>query len=205
MRTFILIALLILSTKSFAQLGGGEDKPANIPTGDPFSLRHDLLAGQKENIFAKTPDDEVIAKSRDQIERELKEGMMYYKKKKYDKAYPILAELATWGIKEPQGLLGMMYIKGEHVDQSIETGLAWLGVATEIEMRDTKKNFDYIYGQLNDDQKKFIDQKVEKYRSRYGMEVQNLVCKKEAPPGSNIPKLGCLKKPGSTSPLYPIN
>ena len=197
MRKITLFVLLFLSLGVQAQ--------SYDVTGTISPYGNQISGGLGKNIYATTPDNEVVSKSRNQLARDLKKGVRLYKKEKYDKAYPILSELAQWGIKESQALIGIMFIHGLHVDQSIEKGMGWLGVANEIDMDASRETYDHVYQQLTDPQKKLIDDKVAKYVSMYGMETQNLKCEKQTPIASNIPRMVCAKKPGSNSPLYPID
>ena len=200
MRALLFLVAIFVANGAMAQ----EDKPTNQTMLDPFSASIDKQVQRKRNIGGTLPDGEIVYKSIDEMDKSLKKGVKAYKKEKYAKAYEHLSELAQWGIKEPQALVGIMYVKGQHVDQSIEKGLAWLGVANEIEMDDSREAFDYIYNQLNADQKKMIDTKVADYVSKFGMEAQHVVCKKKSKVGSNLKQMVCLKKPNSKSPLHPI-
>lgn len=138
------------------------------------------------------------------IARETKNGVRYHKRKDYEKAYQYLSVSAQWGIKEAQYLLGIMFLNGEYVDRSIDKGMAWLGVANEIEIKDWKSAYDEIYNQLNDAQQKYIDVKVLQYIEYYGMGSQHLDCRRTAYVGSRKASVLCEKIPYKFSKLYPI-
>lgn len=198
---FFLLIFLVAPFSAYSQ----EEKPKNFPVAGEFSTLTSSLEYSTKNIAMIGPDDQKTLKSLKEIDDDLGQGLDLYKRKKYEQAYPILSELAQWGIKDSQAILGTMYVKGEHVDQSIEQGLAWLGVASEKgSSKVAKSMFDYVYEQLNDDQKKHIDTKVDHYISMYGMKVQNISCKRKAESGSRIRKKICSKTPGSKSPLYAL-
>jgi TPR repeat protein len=122
-----------------------------------------------------------------------KAGVRYYKKGSYKKAYEKLLYPAQLGLKDAQYYLGFMYLKGQHVDQSLATGMAWLGVACEIEARQWQQTFDQIYNALNVEQRKVIDQKVTSYIQLYGMETQEMDCARVARTGSRKVTVNCRK------------
>ena len=86
-----------------------------------------------------------------------------------------------------------MYLKGQHVDQSLATGMAWLGVACEIDARQWQQTFDQIYNALNVEQQKIIDQKVDSYIQLYGMETQEMDCARVARMGTRKVTVNCRK------------
>lgn len=122
-----------------------------------------------------------------------KAGVRYYKRGSYKKAYEKLLYPAQLGLKDAQYYLGFMYLKGQHVDQSLVTGMAWLGVACEIEAKEWQQTFDQIHRALNLEQRKFIDQKVASYRQLYGMETQEMDCARVARTGSRKVTVNCRK------------
>jgi hypothetical protein len=200
----ILFSMVLYFLVSYS-VAAQESTPKNFTVGSEFSTMVDSLQYEKKNISMTAENGDVVSKSLQDLEEELKRGAGFYKVKDYKKAYPTISELSQWGVKEAQAILGDMYIKGEHVDQSIELGLAWLGVAKEGgTVRSARKSFDYVYNQLNDQQKAYMDTKISKHIAKYGAEAQNFSCKSRTVTGSNIPKTRCLKIPGSNSTLYPI-
>ena len=130
-----------------------------------------------------------------------KAGVRYYKKGSYQKAYEKLLYPAQLGLKDAQYYLGFMYLKGQYVDQSLATGMAWLGVACEIEAKEWQQTFDQIYNALNVEQRKFIDQKVASYIQLYGMETQEMDCARVARTGSRKVTVNCQKAFDARMPL----
>jgi len=182
-----------------------ENKPTNFPRSNELPTLLNNESYVKKDISITAPDDTKTYKSLKDLEEELQLAAQYYKEEKYPEAYPILAELSQWGIKSAQSLLGAMYIKGQHVDQSFERGLAWLGVAKESRNdKSTKSMFKHVYKQLDKTQKAYIDNKVDDYIAKYGTETQTVICKKKRAVGSHIPVKKCSKIPGSDSPLFAI-
>lgn len=205
MRTLYLFLLLPFSATLYAQEAA---IPSNLneKIAGEFSTLVNSEEYDTKNIIAVTADGTKSFKSLRDLESELKEGMSYYKRDKFEKAYPILAELSQWGLKSAQSLLGTMYIKGQYVQPSTGRGLAWLGVANELGgEKSSKDNFNYIYEQLNGDQKKIIDQKVQDYIAKFGAEAQSINCKRRRELGSNIFVKSCQRTPGSESILHPID
>ena len=123
-----------------------------------------------------------------------KSGVKFYKKGSYEKAYEKLIEPAKRGLKSSQHYIGFMYLKGQHVSPSIEEGMAWLGVANEIEVDDWAAIYNSIYERLNEAQQKKVDQKVDEYISLYGMDTQKVNCENKAKLGSRKKQVYCDKR-----------
>jgi len=204
MKALLLLLVLCFASPLWSQEGVPSENLNDVVSSELSTLINSTEYNSK-NISVTAADDTKTFKSLRDLEEEFTKGAKFYQKEKYEKAYPIFAELSQWGIKSAQSLLGTMYIQGQHVGPSIERGLAWLGVANELGgYKSSKANFDYVYNQLNDEQKKIIDVKVQSYIAKFGAKTQNITCKKKKGLGSNIPVQACSKTPGSNSPLHSI-
>jgi len=201
-RKILLLALLISPSLSvLAQ----EAKPTNFPRPNELSTIINATEYDKKNIGMTMPDKEIVYKSSKDLDEQMTQGVRLYHQQDYAAAYPLLSEAALWGLKTPQSMIGVMYTQGLHVDQSIERGMAWLGVANENGKDKTaKKLFKSVYKQLDDKQKAYIDGLVDNYTQRYGIKAQNIFCKNKRQAGSNIPTKVCAKRPGSMSFYYPM-
>jgi TPR repeat protein len=133
-----------------------------------------------------------------------KSGVRYYKKGNYSMAYEKLSLPAQMGFKDAQYYLGFMYLKGQHVTQSIEIGMAWLGVASEIGIKDWKNTFNQVYSLLPKEQRESVDIKVDEYIEMYGMKTQRVVCDKKARIGSTKRTVNCQKTPDVSTPAYEL-
>lgn len=122
-----------------------------------------------------------------------KAGVRYYKKGKYKKAYEKLLFPAKVGLKEAQYYLGFMYLKGQHVQQSVGLGMAWLGVACETKIPEWQATFDQIYNAVTEEQRTAIDKNVSLYIKKYGVEEQEMDCTKESRVGSRKVTVSCMK------------
>ena len=192
---FCLLLLSIAGTAS-AQSGIGNSNNAQLQKYVEYN---------EKNISITTADGVVAFKSLRDLDDELKEGIAFYKANKHAEAYTVFSELSQWGVKEAQAVLGGMYIQGQYVDRSTETGLAWLGVAKEVRtQRSASKMYKHVYKQLNAEQQKYIDQKVDSYIAKYGTKAQNVSCSRRTYAGSSIPETKCKKLPNSNSVLYPV-
>ena len=202
MKTLLTTVLCFLvSYSAVAQ----ESTPKNFTVGDEFPTVMNSLEYRNKNISMEAENGDITYKSLQELEEELEKSARWYQDKQYDRAYPAVSELSQWGVKEAQAILGSMYIQGEYVEQSIERGLAWLGVAKEGGThKSARKSFDYVYTQLTKEQRQHMDKKIASYIAKYGSEEQNFRCKSRRVGGSNIPQRRCLKTPGSSSKLYPI-
>jgi TPR repeat protein len=157
-----------------------------------------LLAITTVNSYAtkKTVDKKHIST----VINAQKAGVKYHKQAEFEKAFEKLSISAQGGIKQSQYLLGIMYFKGQYVKQSLATGMAWLGVANEIHIKDWKATYNNIYNKLNAKQQEYIDKIVAEYIERYGMKTQKLTCKKKASLGSRKIQIYCnYQKNGSST------
>lgn len=198
--SLLLISATIVSAGSaYAQIGN-----ANL-TGNNASLQRSVEYNKK-TLSITAPNGEVSYKSLRDLDEGLKKSVEYYRKEDYASAYPIVAELSQWGLKDAQAILGSMYIQGQHVEQSTERGMAWLGVAKEAKtQKAATKTFKMIYKQLNADQKSYIDNMVDGYIAKFGVKAQRFKCSKRTAVGSNIPTRSCKRLPNSNSVLHPIS
>lgn len=131
-------------------------------------------------------------------------GLRHYERGDHDKAFEILSETATRGLKKSQYVLAFMFLKGEHVSKSTLLGMAWLGVAKESGDEEWVQLFDGLYGRLNEAQQKMVDAKVAQYVERYGMDVMNVSCDRLPVTGSRRVETRCLKIEGPAAPIVPV-
>jgi hypothetical protein len=194
--TFFCLLLISITGTASAQSGIGATDSAKLQKYVEYN---------DKNVSITSADGVTSFKSLRDLDDELNEGIALYKANKYAEAYTIFSELSQWGVKEAQAVLGGMFIEGHYVDRSTEKGLAWLGVAKEVStQRSASKMFKHVYKQLNSEQQKYIDQMVDSYIAKYGVEAQNYSCSRRTYAGSNIPETNCKKLPNSNSTLYPI-
>ena len=184
--------------------GGSVGDLINSTQNTAFKNLMDASEYDNKNITMVKADESKIMKSQHDIDQALERGKQYYKKGDYEQAYPLISELAIMGIKDPQMLLGMMFLEGQYVTKSTVRGMGWLGVANEGKLNHSRKVFNHVYKQLSDEHKQVIDTTVADYRAKYGMDVQNIVCKKKKPVGSNLETTICAKRADSESPWHAI-
>jgi len=195
----VVAATLVSAGSAHAQIGNSRLTDSNA------SLQRSVEYNEK-TLSITAPNGEVTYKSLRDLDEGLMKGVEYYKKEDYASAYPIVTELSQWGLKDAQAILGSMYIQGQHVEQSTERGMAWLGVAKEARtQKAATKTFKMIYKQLNADQKGYIDNMVDGYIAKFGVKAQRFKCSKRTAVGSNIPTRSCKRIPNSNSVLHPIS
>ena len=139
-----------------------------------FSLP--LLATEIEDV----EEDKISNEFVDNIIMKEKAGVRYYIKGKYQSAFENLSYSAKRGLKLSQYLLGMMYLKGQHVEQSLFYGMAWLGVAKESKAKEWLALFDKIYATATPEQQQAIESNTAKFIAKYGMKAQAITCNKRA-------------------------
>lgn len=124
-------------------------------------------------------------------------GIGAYQSGKFEKAFELLSDTATKGFKESQYLIATMIMKGEGVNKSILTGLAWLGVAKESGNEEWIEIFDKFYEVLNDQQRAMLDEQISRYAEKYGGTAQGVTCTRRKSAGSRRMALRCDKAPGA--------
>jgi TPR repeat protein len=132
------------------------------------------------------------------IKDDEEQGVRYYSRAEFERAYPLVWNAARHGLKQAQYVLGLMYLKGEHVEQDMVRGAAWMGLSTEAQVQDWRDTFVSIVNALDEAQRQEVRAKLAKYIEYYGMEAQGISCK---PARSGRLQLDCTKASG-TYPLY---
>ena len=143
-----------------------------------YSLLIFLLLSVCSTTDAVTTDTHIYANER--------LGIKYHKKGNYKKAFKKLHDSAMWGLKDSQYFLGIMYLKGQYVEQDIIKGMGYLGVSNEVEIKQRKQLFDNIYKQLSDQQKAAVNIRVEEYIKKIGLKAKSRKCVKTKEMGSSV-------------------
>jgi hypothetical protein len=120
-----------------------------------------------------------------------RQGIKFYKKAQFKKAYKNISETAQWGFKDSQYFLALMYLKGQYVQQDIIRGMGYLGVANEAAIKNRKELFDKIYISLTPAMKVQVDARVEEYIGQIGMRAKSIKCSKSQDVGSRVPVINC--------------
>jgi TPR repeat protein len=132
-----------------------------------------------------------------------RKGVRLYQQGEYTPAFKALAPTAVRGYKQAQFAIAFMFLKGQHVEQSLILGMAWLGVAKESKIEGWRDIFDKLYAAASDKQKQLIDQKVAQYIKLYGMKTQDIQCNRVIPAGQRRHQIRCNKGAGQF-PVYPF-
>lgn len=111
------------------------------------------------------------------LQKDQDKGVEYYKQNKFELAYKKLKPLAEIGMKKSQYFLGFLYLKGQFVEQSTITGLAWIGVANETHIKDWQDSYDTIFSLLPETQQQAVVLKKALFIEQYGMLEQRVDCK----------------------------
>lgn len=129
------------------------------------------------------------------IQKDEERGVRDYMRGRYEQAYPLLWNAARHGFKNAQYTLGVMYLKGQGVDQDFIVGTAWLGVSTEVPVEQWTSAFRSVVSAMGQEQRTLLRDKLVKYIEYYGVKTQGMNC---IPKGATA---DCQKAPGSY-PLY---
>lgn len=123
-------------------------------------------------------------------------GIKNYKQGKYEEAFDLLKEPATWGYKGSQYAIAFMFLKGQYVEQSTLLGMGWLGVAQEANVKEWSKQYDDFYSSATKENKLRFDKIKEIYIKRYGLVAQDVTCRKSTSAKSKRVRVDCHKYSG---------
>ncbi len=120
-------------------------------------------------------------------------GLRHYSSQDYEAAAENFTRAAHGGMKQSQYMLGFMYLKGQHVPMSLIEGMAWLGLAGESGEKEWKSVYKQIYTKATKEQRQAIKLRLEEFTSLYGMQAQNVSCKRGKKLGTNKVEIRCAK------------
>lgn len=133
-----------------------------------------------------------------------KRGIKEYRRGNYKKAFKLLGESASWGLKQSQYYLSFMFLKGQHVPQSTVIGMGWLGVAIEADVDEWSETYTMLYEAASPALKARIDAKVDQYIGQFGAEAQAITCTTVVRLGSRVPVPECFPRPEVVTTRYPV-
>ena len=152
------------------------------------------------NIYAQGTDEFITPY---EIEQGQYEGAELYEDGEFEEAFSLSSIAAQRGMKTAQYLMGIMFLKGEYVDQSLAIGMAWLGVAGEADQDDWHATYKQIYETLPANLQAVVDAKLATYIELYGVRTQKIRCARRARTGQRRIEEICGKN-GSDTPLYSL-
>lgn len=152
------------------------------------------------NIHAQNTDEFITPY---EIEQGQFKGTELYEVGDLEEAFAVSSIAAQRGMKTAQYLLGIMFLKGEYVDQSLTIGMAWLGVAGEADHDDWHDTYEQIYDTLPASVQAAVDAKLATYIELYGVKTQKIRCVRRARTGQRRIEETCNKN-GSDTPLYSL-
>lgn len=94
-----------------------------------------------------------------------------YQNNKFKEAYEQFLELAGLGNKDAQYALGLMYLKGNHVEQDDSVGVAWLKLSSSKGDKEYSKLTEQILAESNAAQLSEIDLAYDELSKRFGDDV----------------------------------
>ncbi len=128
-----------------------------------------------------------------QLQLDEANGIKSYQRAEFKQAFELLKQPAELGLKGAQYTIAMMFLKGQHLQQSTVLGMAWLGVANEVKTEDWSEQYQMFYSLATPEQKRQIDKKLQDYIERYGMKAQYISCTKSRRLFINNIKHACVK------------
>jgi TPR repeat protein len=131
------------------------------------------------------------------LEEQEQRGISLYRSGKHKKAYEVLSEPASLGLKRAQHSIALMHIQGQSVEKNLLIGTALFGLAAESGDRKLLQEHTKLLKLIPEKFKLLVQQQTDYYIERYGMETQGIVCAKEKPLGSHLAVVECRKQPGT--------
>ena len=147
---------------------------------------------EDQGISASDPALQKIARLQAQEEM----GVNLFRSGDYDRAYEVLAETARHGFKNSQHAMALMYLRGDGVEKHPLKGTALMGLAAESGDRRIRREYRELLNAIPDKYRDLVQQQVDFYIERYGMEAQGITCAMKRRPNSNMRAMECLKAPG---------
>lgn len=136
-------------------------------------------------------DNEQLSKSERTLLSKERIGIRSHKKGHYKKAYKNLYETATWGLKDSQYFLALMYLKGQHVKQNTLIGMGLLAVANEAKIKERRDLYETIYNNLSESEKSLVDAQATDYIAKFGIKVKGYTCSDAQDLGSRKKVVNC--------------
>lgn len=130
-------------------------------------------------------------------------GIKAYRNNEFERAFELLTEPAQHGYKGAQYAIGFMFLKGQHVEQSVVIGMAWLAVATEADVKDWREQYQQFYDAASAELKAKIDKKAADYIAKYGKITQDITCQDGISRFTASTRVKCFKG-DRPSVIYPI-
>lgn len=167
-----LAMLMFTSINSHAQAGFGEFENQDLDDQDPASQAIARLQAQEEI------------------------GVTLFRSGDFDRAYEVLSETARHGFKDSQHAMALMYLRGQGVERHPLKGAALLGLAAESGDKTRKREYEKALLAIPEQYREVVQQQVDFYVGRYGMQAQGITCSMKKRPQSNLRAMECLKAPG---------
>jgi hypothetical protein len=155
-------------------------------------------------LLVSCKSTKVVSKDIDTIHKQEKWGVTLYERGDYEGAFRELSELAKWGYKDSQYGLAFMFLKGQHVKQSTLIGMGWLGVASESGIEEWEELYQKLYSHASKEEQNKFDLIVADYKSKFGLKVQHVSCRKTNNGLSKKVLMKCTKR-DRVSKVYDID
>ena len=108
-----------------------------------------------------------------------------------DSAFGLTQEVACWGDKHAQFMLGMMYLEGKGVEEDVLSGYAWVRTAAESGIEDFEAMADKLYQAIPEKYRSAAQAGAEAITAQYGMQATGVRCNMEKSTGSHRRQMYC--------------
>jgi len=124
----------------------------------------------------------------------VKRAQAAYQLGDFEEAHRLGLQCAQWGDKGCQWIVGILYLKGDGVEQNGLEGMKWMTVAAESGKQEWVEIYGKVMAQLPPNSRAIVERQGQDYIDRYGMRAQNVYCTKRADTGSHIKRVVCNKQ-----------
>jgi len=111
-----------------------------------------------------------------------------------EEAHRLGLRCAQWGDKGCRWIVGILYLKGDGIEQNGLEGMKWMTVAVESGKQEWVEICDRVMAQLPEGSRAIVEQQGQEYIDRYGMRAQNVYCTRRADTGNHITRVVCKKQ-----------
>ncbi len=120
-------------------------------------------------------------------------GAQLYRRKQYDRAYPLLLAAAQEGFKLSQARVGFILQQGlGGVKRDGRAAIGWLGVAASpTSTPEIRKHFEQLIEKIPEARHGEVEQIVQEYIAQYGTAATGIHCDNERLAGTHNSRLKC--------------
>lgn len=178
--------LVILSAMTLTHAFGTYATPSTTEKADPRDVEEVVVRAERSTVPS-------LLEMRDTYDAH-EDGTHHFRRREYDRAYPLLLAAAKRGFKTSQARLGYIYLRGlGGIPYDPVRGIGWLSVAATPETlpwirRYSKKIWRIVPERYVAD----LEVVADRYRETYGRKATGVNCNRNRRAGTHRVTLTCL-------------